>query len=71
MAESNTDKSRLLQEAIFPRLKRDDLVTPDHNYLVPKFCFEPVTNKQIHRVIAKLSPFKAPGPDGVPNVLLT
>jgi len=39
-------------------------------YLALKFEFLPVTNEQIHREIASLGPFKAPGPDGIPNVLL-
>ena len=71
VAESNVDKIRLLQEAFFPWLERDDLVNPDHDYLAPKFSFKSVTNEQIHRVIARLSPFKAPGPDGIPNISLT
>ncbi|EJD36970.1 hypothetical protein AURDEDRAFT_19168, partial [Auricularia subglabra TFB-10046 SS5] len=28
------------------------------------------TREQIRRVLAKLSPYKAPGPDGLPNVVL-
>jgi len=67
VAESKMDKSRLLQEAFFPRLERDDLVNPDHNYPAPKFSFKSVTNKQIHRVIARLSPFKPPDQTAPPT----
>jgi len=73
VAESNVDKSRLLWEAFFPRLKRDDLVNPDHDYPAPKFSFKLVTNEKIHRVILRLIRFKAPRPDGIapprPNIL--
>ena len=70
MAETNEDKSSLLCTNFFPELKRDDTSHADADYLAPKFKFHPVTNKQIHRAIARLGPFKAPGPDGIPNVLL-
>ena len=31
---------------------------------------EQLTTERIHRHIAKLSPYKAPGPDGIPNIVL-
>ncbi|KAG2341736.1 hypothetical protein BDR05DRAFT_832026, partial [Suillus weaverae] len=38
----------------------------------PPICsFENITDAQIHRAIAKLSPFKAPGPNGVSNCVFT
>jgi len=37
---------------------------------MPKFAFTPITDDQTHRVINKLGPYKAPGPDGIPNTLL-
>ncbi|KAG2340108.1 hypothetical protein BDR05DRAFT_834234, partial [Suillus weaverae] len=34
----------------------------------PPICkFAPITDEQIFRAIAKLSPYKAPGPNGVCN----
>ena len=50
----------------FPELERADTSHTEDIYLAPKFKFQLVTNKQIHRVIAKLGPFKGPGPDGIP-----
>ena len=49
---------------------------PDHP-MIPQTCyprpadtFEYVTREQIKKAIDKLNAFKAPGPDGVPNVVL-
>ena len=41
------------------------------NYPTPKFKFRPITDTEIQNVIMKLGPYKAPGPDGIPNVMLT
>src|SRR5882724_10244813 len=70
VAETNEDKSSLLCTTFFPELERDDTSHTDADYLAPKFKFRPVTNEKIHRVIARLGPFKAPGLDSIPNVLL-
>ena len=70
MADTNEDKSSLLCTTLFPELKRVDTNHADTVYPAPKFKFCPVTIEQIHRVIARLGPFKAPGPDSIPNVLL-
>ncbi|KAJ8584195.1 hypothetical protein M405DRAFT_697022, partial [Rhizopogon salebrosus TDB-379] len=38
----------------------------------PPICeFAPITDKQIARAIAKLSPYKAPGPNGISNSVFT
>src|SRR5882724_5781646 len=58
------------RSAFFPELERVDASHTEDIYLAPKFKFWLVTNEQIHRAIAKLGPFKVPGPDGIPNVLL-
>jgi len=70
VAETNEDKSRILCATFFPELERDDTSHVHVIYLAPKFKFFPITNKQIHRAIARLGPFKVPGPDGIPNVML-
>ena len=70
LVESNEDKSRVLHATLFPELERDDMSHADVIYQVPKFKFSPITDEQIHRAIAKLGPFKAPGLDGIPNIML-
>ena len=67
--ETNEAKSRYLFESFF---SQDDAQTPslvDHTYPEPAFAFCPVTNAQIHRAIDKLHGLKAPGDDGVPNIV--
>ncbi|KAF8580749.1 hypothetical protein K439DRAFT_1264349, partial [Ramaria rubella] len=39
-------------------------------YPPPALEFHPVTDTQIERAIKRLSPFKAPGPNGIPNSVL-
>jgi hypothetical protein len=41
-----------------------------HQYPTPVFEFEPIQNEQIHRVIRKLQPYKAPGLSDIANVVL-
>ena len=69
-AKTNEDKSRILCNTFFPELERADMSHTEAVYPAPKFKFWLVTNEQIYRVIAKLGPFKALGPDGIPNILL-
>jgi len=70
LVETNEDKSRVLRATFFPELERVDMSHADVIYLAPKFKFSPITDEQIHRAIAKLGPFKVPGLDGIPNIML-
>jgi len=70
VAETNEDKSRLLCTTFFPDIKSEDVSQVDDSYLMPKFAFTPITDNQIYRVIKRLGPYKAPGPDGIPNAML-
>ena len=54
----------------FPELEMVDASHTEDIYAAPKFKFWLITNEQIHRVIANLGPFKVPGLDSIPNVLL-
>ena len=67
---TNEEKSRALFEAFF--LTQDVSASMQDNYDYPKECFQmkTVKNKQIWRAIKCLSPFKALGPDVVPNAIL-
>ena len=69
-ATSNEDKSRTLAKSLFP--------PPPLNPSVPDTCypkpaddyFHFFTRNQIKRAAATLNAYKAPGPDGIPNVVL-
>jgi hypothetical protein len=44
-------------------------VDPKHAYPPPVCEFSPITDKQIHQAIAKLSLYKAPGLNGTSNIV--
>ena len=60
----------MLQVTFFPKLTHSELDPPLPDHPTPKFKFRLVTNDQILRDISKLGPYKAPGLDGIPNVIL-
>jgi len=68
--EMNEDKSRLLCTTFFPDIEREDMSQADESYPTPKFTFTPITDDQIYRMINRLGPYKALGPDGIPNAML-
>jgi len=70
VAKTNEDKSKLLCATFFPELKREDDCYADNAYPAPRFKFHQISDEQIHWAIARLGPFKAPGPDRIPNVFL-
>jgi len=70
VVEMNEDKSRLLRTTFFPDIEREDTSQADESYPTPKFTFTPITDDQIYRMIKRLGPYKAPGPDGIPNAML-
>jgi len=39
------------------------------DYPAPKFPYSPITNSQIEHAIGRLSPYKAPGADGISNAV--
>ena len=60
----------MLATAFFP--PRPSNVEPLHFvYPKPACDFNPITKDQILRQLARLKPYKAPGPDGIPNIVLT
>lgn len=70
-AWTNVNKSRLLSEVFFPK---HPLTLPDHPmdalpYPKP-LPFTPPTLQQLECQIHHTGPYKAPGPDGVPNIVL-
>ncbi|EJD36644.1 hypothetical protein AURDEDRAFT_22554, partial [Auricularia subglabra TFB-10046 SS5] len=69
-ARDNAAKGRAFYNAFFPSHPGNaDLpdIDPDRRSFA---SMNVPTRAQIRRVIAKLAPYKAPGPDGIPNVAL-
>ena len=71
MAFTNIEKSQILAKTFFP-LKPADIGIPK-GYAYPKVCnkVDNISKDQILHHLQKLKPFKAPGPDGIPNIVLT
>ena len=69
-ASSNTEKSKALAKSFFP--SKPDNTGIAENYQYPKACCNAsqITREQIAQQIRKLKPYKAPGPDGIPNIVL-
>src|SRR6266850_4038723 len=67
----NNEKSKALMRTFFPPKPQDNNDQEGHKY--PQACCAPdkMTKAQIERQLRKLKPYKAPGPDGIPNVILT
>ena len=70
-ASTNQEKGHVLARNFFPaKLCSDDSVA---GYKYPKACSRTgkVTHDQIHEQLKKLKTLKAPGPNGIPNIVLT
>jgi ribonuclease HI len=69
-AGTNTEKSKALAKSFFPTKPADAGFPTDFMY--PEECTNPcqITKEQIAHHIQKLKPYKAPGPDGIPNIVL-
>jgi len=67
---ANEDKAKALVNSFF--LKKPVELTVPANPIYPQLLDEPdqLSEERIHRHIAKLSPHKVPGPDGIPNIVL-
>ena len=71
MANMNEGKGRMLATAFFPS-KPDEEATPQITSKVKPVCkADPISKEQIERALAWLKPYKVPGPDGIPNIVLT
>lgn len=66
---TNTLKSKVLFSTFFPNENARPEVNRNANYPDEKFSFQQITDEQIQRAIDKLRPYKAPGPDGIPNAV--
>ena len=73
-ASSNEEKSKVLAKTFFPAERAPPEATPDGGEDEAgddALSMDPLTRGQVERHLAKLKPYKAPGPDGIPNVVLT
>jgi hypothetical protein len=71
VALSNKDKSIALANNFFPAKPHQENNQVKHKY--PRQCDTPrkITKVQVEKQLKKLKPYKAPGPDGIPNIVLT
>ena len=67
--DDNEDKSKALYETFFPCPLNDPCADLPTDYPDPACDFTPITNNQVHRAIGGLTPFKAPGPNGICNIV--
>ncbi|KAF8835394.1 hypothetical protein BDN67DRAFT_860438, partial [Paxillus ammoniavirescens] len=67
---SNDKKSAALAKSFFPPPPNISSVPADYEYPSPVEPPGPITKAQVEKCIAKLSPYKAPGPDGISNAIL-
>jgi len=71
IASTNQEKGCALTRNFFPVKLHSDESLLGHEY--PKACSRTgkVTREQIRKQLKKLKPFKAPGPNDIPNIVLT
>jgi len=69
MATSNESKSEVFTKTLFPPPPSRSAVPPDFEYPEPATPWSDITGEQLRKTIVKLSPYKAPSPDGVANIV--
>jgi ribonuclease HI len=70
-ADTNEEKSTALAQAFFPPPPATSSVPEDFEYPDAVPTPTPLTLDQLQRSILKLSPYKAPGPDGICNIVFS
>jgi len=70
LARSNGEKSLVLARGFFPHKLAEDLSLTGYEYPEPCEVDASITVNQIQRKLRKLKLYKAPGPDGIPNIVL-
>ena len=71
VASENCDKGRVLAKNFFPAKPPSDESWSDRSYPKARERAGKITVEQIEAQLKKLKPYKAPGPDGIPNIALT
>ncbi|KAF8265302.1 hypothetical protein EI94DRAFT_1589365, partial [Lactarius quietus] len=68
---NNQEKSLALAKAFFPKKPQQMHNNSDEEETQAPICkTDTITREQIRKHIACLKPYKAPGPDGIPNIVL-
>lgn len=71
VASSEAQKAEVLAKSFFPPRPAESSVPTDFIYDDPiPGTYHNFSRAQIRAQVSKLSPYKAPGPDGIPNVVL-
>jgi hypothetical protein len=70
-AVTNDKKSNALAKNFFPPKPPEDASRQPGRQAKQRKVRCKITHKQITSKIGKLKPYKAPGPDGIPNIVLT
>ena len=67
--DTNEEKSKILYKTFFPHSQNRTQTDASTDYPDPVCAFRPITDDQIHRAISRLAPYKAPGPNGISNIV--
>lgn len=70
LTKSEEEKSDLLFKSFFAEQKEYGKPAGDFKYPSEVFSYSPMRNQQIHKAIERLGPHKAPGANGIPNIVL-
>jgi len=70
-ASDNQSKSKVLAKTFFPSKPEAMQLQAHEVNQAPVEKMSPITEEQIRRQLARLKPYKAPGPDRIPNIVLT
>ena len=68
-ARTNEEKGKLLYQEFFPKRTVPLTNNMDYIYIQEKWAYTPTTDKQIHRAISRMKPWKATHSDLIPNVV--
>ncbi|KIO12025.1 hypothetical protein M404DRAFT_58878, partial [Pisolithus tinctorius Marx 270] len=69
MLNTNEDKSQAFMSTLFLPPPPQSSVPQDYRYPMLEAQWSTITKDQLACTIKNLSPYKAPGPDGVPNIV--
>ena len=69
-ATTNADKVKALSSSFFPPPPVNSLVPANYEYPPPLPSIKFFNRRQIKDTVHRLKPYKTPGPDGIPNIIL-
>ena len=70
-ASRNKEKGSILVKGFFPTKPPIDNALADTKYPKACSCAGKITPEQVSAQLKKLKPYKVPGPNGIPNIVLT